>query len=61
MLMIYTREDKSNPRLFTADPDMLTLEQAIKILNPDALRQPMALKRGAYKKLITEFRKGKIK
>lgn len=57
--MIYTREDLKKPKVWIANYQNMTLQQALDILNPDNLYQPIALRRGAYKRLLIELKKGK--
>jgi len=57
--MIDIREDITKPKVWTTEPSQLTLEQALEILNPDSGYQYIALRRGAYKRLLIELKKGK--
>ena len=57
--MIYTRDNLKKPKVWIADYQKITLQQALDKLNPDGLYQPIALKRGAYKRLLIELKKDK--
>lgn len=57
--MIYTRNDLKKPKVWIANYQNITLQQALDILNPDNFYQPIALRRGAYKRLLVELEKDK--